>query len=259
MSLSPDSKLTPDDVARGKKALLVDAAFASLAGSLYGGVILVGFALAIGASPFHIGVLAALPLIAQAAQLPAIALVERIRQRRKIAVISVSAARLFIFALALIPYASPATRLAYLIAAEFMISVLGSIGGCALNSWLHQFLPRQGLGEFLSRRLFWGTALASAGALGAGSIVDRWPFGERLDAYSLIFAVGALAILAIAFGARPAIVWEDRLRLAAELVGGLGAMERDLSAPVAPPPERLSRRGRAARGPCSGSVRSSRG
>jgi MFS family permease len=171
-----------------------DSAFASLAGSLYGGVILVGFALALGAGPLAVGVLAALPLIAQALQLPAIALVERLRRRRAIVLVSVTAARACILALALIPWAlAPEHRLPALIAAELAIAGLGSIAACALNSWLHQLLPREGLGRFFARRLFWGTAAACVGALAAGLLVDRWPFGDPLQAYAFVFAAGALA------------------------------------------------------------------
>ena len=54
MQLRPDSVVTPDDLARGKRALVKDAAWASLVGALYGGVILVGFALELGATPFII-------------------------------------------------------------------------------------------------------------------------------------------------------------------------------------------------------------
>jgi MFS family permease len=194
MRLGPDPQVSPDDIERGKAALVSESALGSLSGSLYGGVVLVGFALTLEASPLTIGLLAALPLLAQAAQLPAIALVERVRQRRKIAVISVTAARAFILLLVVIPHAvPPQARLGYVIAAELAISILGSIGACALNSWLHQLLPREGLGAFFARRLFWGTALACVGALVAGQVVDQWPYEESVRAYSFIFALGALA------------------------------------------------------------------
>src|SRR5689334_23402207 len=65
MQLSPDPIVTPADVERGKRALVRDAAWASMVGALYGGVILVGFALELGATPWHIGLLAALPFLAQ--------------------------------------------------------------------------------------------------------------------------------------------------------------------------------------------------
>src|SRR3954452_8243050 len=100
MRLSPDPTVTPADLQRGKRALVKDAAWASMVGALYGGVILVGFALELGATPWHIGLLAAAPFLAQLAQLPAIALIERIRQRKKIVVAAVSISRVAISLLA---------------------------------------------------------------------------------------------------------------------------------------------------------------
>jgi hypothetical protein len=90
MQLTPDATISPERLEEGKRALVKDAAWASMVGALYGGVILVGFALELGATPWHIGLLAAIPFLAQLAQLPAIALIERLRERRKIAVTAVS-------------------------------------------------------------------------------------------------------------------------------------------------------------------------
>ena len=93
MQLRPDTIVTPADLERGRNALVQDAAWATLAGALYGGVILVGFALELGASASVIGLLAAIPFLAQLSQVGAMVLVERVRQRRKITVLSVSASR----------------------------------------------------------------------------------------------------------------------------------------------------------------------
>src|SRR5687768_12417997 len=93
MKLAPDDAVSPQALARGKRAMVQDAAWASLVGALYGGVILVGFALELGASPFFIGLLASIPFLSQLAQVPALLLIERLRQRRKIAVLVVWAAR----------------------------------------------------------------------------------------------------------------------------------------------------------------------
>ncbi|AKJ28595.1 MFS transporter [Caldimonas brevitalea] len=194
MPLRPDEHVSLADLQRGQHALVRDAAWASLAGSLYGGVVLVGFALALGAGPFHIGLLAAIPLIAQAVQLPAIALVERFRQRRKIAILAVTTARILIVALALLPFMSDMpTQLALLVIGQFTISALGSITGCSLNSWLHQLLPREGLGNFFARRLFWSTAISCVGTLSAGLLVDHLPLTEKIHAYSISFAAAGLA------------------------------------------------------------------
>jgi len=194
MALTPDTTVTPTELARGQRALVQDAAWASLTGALYGGVILVGFALALGASPFVIGLLAAIPLISQAAQLPAIALVERVRQRRRIVVVAVTTARVLILSLAIIPYLDVRdARLAFLVVAQFGVTLLGALTACALNSWLHQLLPREGLGKFFAKRLFWATAVSCAGTLAAGYIVDHWPVAERIHAYSITFAAAAVA------------------------------------------------------------------
>ena len=194
MRLSPDPTVTPEALEDGKRALVKDAAWASVVGGLYGGVVLIGFALQLGATPLHIGVLAAIPFFAQIAQIPAIALVERLRQRKKIAVIAVTTSRLVILSLALLSLVpDDRARLALLLAAQVVITFLGSVGGCSVNSWMHQLLAGQGLGELFSRRLFWSTVLASAGALAAGQLVQHWSGAEKLDAYSIAFVAAGLA------------------------------------------------------------------
>ena len=194
MRLRPDEIVTPEDLERGKSALVRDAAWATTAGSLYGGVILVGFALELGATPAIIGLLAAIPFLAQLAQVGAIALVERVRQRRKITVLAVTVSRVLILLLALIPLLpGREAQLSALIAAQIAIALLGSVAGCSLNSWLHQLLPRDSLGELFARRLLWSTVLASIGALSAGYLVQQWPGTEKSPAYALAFVAAAIA------------------------------------------------------------------
>src|SRR5690349_3304394 len=129
MRLRPDENISAERLEEGKRALVKDAAWASMVGALYGGVILVGFALELGATPWHVGLLAAIPFLAQLAQLPAIALIERLRQRRKIAVTAVSASRLVIAALALVALIPDRhTALYALLGAQVVITVFGSVG-----------------------------------------------------------------------------------------------------------------------------------
>jgi len=194
MRLAPDETVSPQAMARGKRAMVQDAAWASLVGALYGGVILVGFALELGASPFFIGLLAAIPFLSQLAQLPAVLLIERLRQRRKIAVLVVWAARAIILSLSLLPwFLEGSTALWVLVAAQIAITLFGAMAGCSINSWFHQLLAGQDLGALYAQRLIWSVVLASLGALLAGHIVEHWPFGERLHAYSANFALAGIA------------------------------------------------------------------
>ena len=199
--LGPVAQISERQLAAGKRSLVLDSAFASLTGSFHGGVVLVAFALALGAGPMAIGILAAIPLVAQAAQLPAIALVERVRQRRRIGVLAVTAARVLILLLAVLPFlpAAPSVQLQLLIVAQALISGLGSFASCAINSWLHQLIPREALGRFFARRLFWGTTLACAGTLLAGQLIDHSGFANRLHAFSIAFFAAGLAGFASAY------------------------------------------------------------
>lgn len=174
--------------------MVQDAALASLVGALYGGVILVGFALELGATPFVIGLLAAIPFLAQLGQIPAIVLIERWRQRRRLALIVVTAARMVILSLALVPFvAREELKLPLLIAAQVGITLLGSFAGCAINSWFHQFLAGRELGKLYAQRLFWSMVLGSLGALAAGHLIEQWPPGERAEPYAACFVLAALA------------------------------------------------------------------
>lgn len=193
MRLHPESTITPEALAAGQRFLVRDAAWASMTGSLSGGVVLVAMALQLGAGPLSIGVLGAIPFAAQVAQLPAVALVERVRQRKKMSVLALVVARLLIFSLALLPLWPPEPGLGLLIGAQFFIAALGSTAACAINSWLHQLLPPVGLGTFFARRLLWATGMSCTGTLAVGLLVEHAPGGDRMLAFSLAFAGAGVA------------------------------------------------------------------
>jgi len=200
MNLRPSPHISADALAAGKRALVMDAAWASATGALSGGVVLVAFALTLGAGPLEVGLLAAIPFIAQIAQLPGIALVERIRQRKKMGVIAVTLARVLILGLALLP-ALPMRelQLPLLVLAQLFISLLGSAAACAINSWFHQLLPAERLGAFFARRLLVASVVACVSILSVGLLVDFLPSDARLNPYSLVFAAAGIAGLASSY------------------------------------------------------------
>jgi MFS family permease len=194
MHLRPDPVVSAAELAAGKRALVYDAAWASVSGALSGGVALVAFALALGARPLEIGLLAAIPFIAQAAQLPAIGIVERMRQRKKIGVIALTLARVLILFLAVLPFL-PGTglQLPLLIVGQLAIASLVSFGSCAVNSWFHQLLPAEGLGAFFAKRLLVATVLACVATLAAGVLIDHDPHSDHMRAYAVLFVCAGLA------------------------------------------------------------------
>ena len=182
------------DAETARRPLVWDGAWANVLSVLTGGVLLVGFALALGAGPVTIGVLAAVPFFAQLAQIPAIPLIELIRRRRLIAVTANTCARALILAMAAIPFVrSPAVGQALLLGGTVGAAVLGAVAVCAWNSWMHDLLPKERLGRFFSQRLFWATAFGLVAGPVAGFAVDHWPFVPRITAYTGLFAVAGLA------------------------------------------------------------------
>src|SRR5215831_16392581 len=83
MHLASDLQQSAGDLAerRALKLVLYDALASEAMGTLTTGVFLVGFAVALGANNFAIGVLAAVPFFVQLLQVPAVLLVERWRVR----------------------------------------------------------------------------------------------------------------------------------------------------------------------------------
>jgi MFS family permease len=194
MRLAPVDEVPPEALPAAQRLLVRDAMFASVTGAFSGGVILVAFALALGANAQQIGLLAAIPIIAQLAQLPATVLIERIRQRRKIGVLTITTARVVIASFALIPFIPDhSTALDVLIVAQMAIAVLHAVGGCAVNSWLHHLVPRERLGDFFARRLFWSTTSACIATLAAGFMIEHLPLDNRVHTYALAFVLAGVA------------------------------------------------------------------
>ena len=122
------------------RLVLFDALASEAMGTLTTGVFLVGFAVALGADNFAIGVLAAVPFFAQLLQIPAVLLVERWRVRRDICVFSTAIGRAFLVGAAAAPliggrsgstYSSP--RLRFIKAWQRSPAALGILG-CEISS-----------------------------------------------------------------------------------------------------------------------------
>ena len=194
MNLSAQDTVVGDELVHAQRLLVRDAAWATVCGALFGGVVLAGYAVQVGAGPFEIGLLAAIPYLAQALQLPATVWVDRHGSRKRMGVRMLGAARVIILVLALLPlWPTNTASVPLLLLGKFAICAFSAAAGCAVNSWIHQLLSGQPLGQFFSRRLFAGTVLGCVFTLGVGWLVEHPPQGEVRLAYALSFAGSGLA------------------------------------------------------------------
>lgn len=193
-SLAPQATVTPTECERGLRLLIVEAAFSGGAAALTTGVILTAFALHLGASNVMVGVLASAPFLTQLLQLPAILLIERVRARKRIAVLASFAGRLMLGVMAATAFfAGPAALWAFLVA-QFMLCGLGAIGGCAWNAWLRDLAPESRLGQVFSRRTLWLTGISLVLGLAAAFALELTAEGSQARnlVFGAMFGVGCL-------------------------------------------------------------------
>lgn len=196
MKFSPKETLSEEEIRSGLRTVIKDGLTSQAMVTLTGGVFLVAFALQLGASNTMVGLLAAIPFLAQLVQIPAIYLVEKIRNRKWISVYSLTVARLFWFLIGLIPFLfSVKAGLVAFTIALLARSSLVAIGSTSWNSWMRDLVPKSQLGSFFSKRMSLATALGIPLSLVAAFYLDYWkrvfPASE-LYGYSILFFSGCL-------------------------------------------------------------------
>jgi MFS family permease len=177
------------------RLILYDALASEAMGTLTTGVFLVGFAVALGAGNFAIGVLAAVPFCVQLLQIPGVLLVERFRARRAISVWSAGFGRTFLLGAALAPLLGPSFSVVALIVSLAIYQAMAAIAGCAWNSWMRDLVPSSQYGRFFGRRTMATTALSITLALLGGVLVDTWKGyvpNHDVFGYSILFAIAAI-------------------------------------------------------------------
>jgi MFS family permease len=203
MVLGPKSYITEADLTDGLGWLMADAAFATAVGALNSGVVLVVFALWLGAPNAVIGLLAALPYWTQLLQAPAVSLVERLRARRLITVASLFTARLALLGMAFLPFvANRELALSLLVAFETLHCALNAVGTCSWNSWVRDLVPEQSLGVFFARRSIWAAVIGVVCNLVAGFTLQSQSIargGGNGLVFTLLYGAGFIASLVSTF------------------------------------------------------------
>jgi MFS family permease len=180
---------------RALRLILYDALASEAMGTLTTGVFLVGFAVALGADNFSIGVLAAVPFAVQLLQIPAVLLVERWRGRRDICVWSTAVGRTFLFGAAAAPLLGESAGIITLIVSLAVYQAMAAIAGCAWNSWMRDLVPTTQYGRFFGRRTAATTTLSITLAFLGGVVIDGWKRylpDHTVYGYSLLFLLSAL-------------------------------------------------------------------
>lgn len=198
--LAAQAEIGEAELESGLRRLVVEALFSNTTAALTTGVVLTAFALHLGANNSTIGLLAAIPFLTQLAQIPAIALVERLRERKRIAVLSSIFGRTMLGLMAIAPFAGE-YGLPIMVAATFFLCAMGAVGSCAWNSWIRDLAPEERMGRIFARRTFYGTLTTLLAGIGAAAALEVTAEGSpaRDLSFAFLYLAGCAAGLTSAW------------------------------------------------------------
>ncbi len=202
MSTDTEIGLTEEQIEKGLSKMMMQGVTAQVKNTLTEGVFLVGFALLLGAPNTVIGIIAAVPSFVQLLQIPAVAFVEKIGERRKVNLLTQLGNRVGIVLMALIPFmGSFANSYILLVVTVGFQAAFTAIGSPSWNSWLRDLVPENKLGHFFSRRMALSSLVAIVLSVSGGYFITQWDIslpGSTQFGYSFIFVIAFLAgIIAI--------------------------------------------------------------
>lgn len=150
--------MDPQSLRRNMRLSIIEGALATSMGSLLTGVVITSFALALGATRWQIGVLAALPTLASFAQLLGSYLLERRIERKRLCLASLWFGRAVWIPLVIGALLFPTGHRELLFGLLLTASVahaLWAVGGVAWLSWIRDLVPlRQRVGFLALRNQF---------------------------------------------------------------------------------------------------------
>lgn len=208
--LQPKASLDEQDQRQALSGLRWQALCASSADGLASGGLLAAFALLLGASNFHIGVMTAIPFVVQPLQILAVVVVERWRRRKAMAVTAYLIAFATWIPVACIPFLidlpSP-TAVALLLLCIGLRGVANAFLNSSWSGWLRELVPDDMAGTFFAQRMRTASMAAAVSALIGALYIDWWKTAG-IDAeiygyaYAMLFGGVVLGFMAVAFMAR---------------------------------------------------------
>jgi len=179
----------------GLQRSIYDGIFATMFATLTGGVFLTGFALALGANQFQIGLIAALPLLANGAQLFGSYLVQKTRSRKGVAIHGAALSRALWIPIVLSPLTfwggTTSERLWFILGALAVSSFLGSISGVSWLSWMTDLVPEHIRGRYFGRRNMTNGIVVMTLSLLGGKLLDL--LGDGIARFQLLFLIALVA------------------------------------------------------------------
>ncbi|MFH1723688.1 MAG: MFS transporter [Elusimicrobiota bacterium] len=164
--------------------------------SLTSGTFVTAFAVKLGASNAQVGILASIAALSQLVQIPSIYLINRLRDRKIIAMAGFLLSKLSWLLIVLpILWGARSVPMGRLTVAVALSSTFAAAALCSWNSWLRDVIGRSRMGAFFAKRLAYSKAVGIITGLSAGFFVTAWGSYSRetvLASYAILFLGGIL-------------------------------------------------------------------
>lgn len=197
--LRPSPTITAEDTRRSLRFMTLEGAASAALLSLGSGGFMAAYALALGANNLQIGILAALPSIAQVVRLPAILAVERFRRRKAIGIPVRCASHLVWIPIGAVPLLIDTPGVEAVTAVICLLAVrelFPPIWASTWTGWMRDLVPLKILGSYHGRRIAIVTGAVAAVSIIGSFFVIWWESTasaeDAIFAYSILMIGGAL-------------------------------------------------------------------
>lgn len=218
-TVTPEPPKAEDEVAQ--RRLIVEGMFNAGQDGITGGIVVLVYALALGANTFQIGLISSANMLGSAMQLGADSLLRRFQTRRRVGVIGMSTLAVGRVLMGLLPLAAmwiAAEYLAWgLLAGLILVSGAAQVVEVMRLSWISGVVAENERGKFLGERQLIVQLLGSVIAIMAASLIDwqRTVSPERglvtAQVYYVIAAVLCLgSIFTLLTVPEPAVMFNGR-------------------------------------------------
>lgn len=179
--------------ARGMRLWNLNGALEAVSTAITTGVYTTGYALHLGASTAMIGLISAAPSWGQLLQAFSPLLIERLKQRKRLIVLSYTFSTLMWLPAAFIPLLFFDDIHSIMLMMFIMLSSAAlALGNPARSSWFTDLIPGEIRGRFVGRQHSIVAAVGLVASLSAGAFMDRHTGAGQQTGFSILFIIAAV-------------------------------------------------------------------
>lgn len=189
-----DKQITQEKIKYGLRISTTEGIFAQIHITLTGGMFLTGLALYLGATPFHIGLLAAIPAFLTSFGFVSAYLINRLPERKTLTVLTSGIGRGLFFIPVVLLLLNIKISLSYFLILIGIFNALLTIANNSWLSWMSDLVPKETRGRYFGIR---NTAMGVIGMIvsfSGAKLLDYFKAqGQNTLGFGIILAVASVA------------------------------------------------------------------